>query len=38
LADIQAVSESVSELADNAEPDYQDVFYTTAFEIGLALT
>jgi hypothetical protein len=35
LADIQSVSEAVSELANLDHPDPQDVFYTTASESGL---
>ena len=37
-ADISAVSEAVSELANLDQPDQQDVFYTTASEIRAALT
>jgi hypothetical protein len=37
-ADIQAVSEAVSELSNRDEPDPQDVFYTTASEVQAALT
>jgi hypothetical protein len=37
LADIEAVSESVSELANHPDPDDQDVFDTTASEISTAL-
>ena len=37
LADIQSVSEAVSELANLDHPDPQDVFYTTASEIRAAL-
>jgi hypothetical protein len=38
LADIQSVSESVSELAHHPDPDDQDIFDTTASEIQTALT
>jgi hypothetical protein len=38
LADIQAVSESVSELANHPDPDDQDIFDTTASEIQTTLT
>jgi Domain of unknown function (DUF222) len=37
LADIQSVSESVSELANHPDPDDQDIFDTTASEISAAL-
>jgi hypothetical protein len=36
-ADINAVSEAVSELANLDHPDQQDVFYTTASEVRAAL-
>jgi putative component of toxin-antitoxin plasmid stabilization module len=38
LADIQAVSESVSELANHAAPDVRLVFDTTAKEVSVALS
>jgi hypothetical protein len=38
LADVQSVSESVSELANHPDPDDQDVFDTTASEISTALS
>jgi hypothetical protein len=38
LADIQSVSESVSELANHPDPDDQDIFDTTASEISTALS
>jgi hypothetical protein len=38
LADIQAVSDAVSELVNDPEPDHQVIFDTTATEVSAALS